>query len=627
VEILSNSLVKRLKRLALRHPELSLRLAAQLGTRFGPGSQWAPQAEEITALFGERRPRAITAIQRRMAADLLRSLSIGAVVNRRGVAAIADRVQLVHPERILSLREQGERVVIVTAHVGGGRGVSAALERLHVPARVATLRPAPAVMGSVRFESPGDELRGASFLRRAATDLGQGIVPVVTFDGALNGTIVTSFLGRRIRLSRGLPFLAARGARMLPVTSNWVGRTGTIEVTFHPAFPTRREHVSDGAWLESIVGWFEDYVRRNPSELRLWKFRELLEAERLDPASPLPSADIRPRPTSAQECSARADRLLEEGRIDEAIRSYRQAIRLEPKSAWHHQGLAVALGRKGWDTVSRPLYWRALELDPAEVRRWHETHPIAVNPKSAIPYPVFILGCPHSGTTILARLLGNHPSLMNAERGETRLFSRPAGEIESVLQRWDRGCLEAGKRRWVEKSVAHTFVIPWLVAARPRARFLISMRDGRDVFCSLKKRRGAYRDVNALIDQWIYANLAALQHRDDPRFLLVKYEDLVSDPEATLTRACRHVGEDYAPELLEYWRKPMDWNGIAPPEAIVEPTDRRSSDALRTWQINQPLFDGRGRWKSEMNAEDKERFKRKAQHYLAEWGYAEDDRW
>jgi tetratricopeptide (TPR) repeat protein len=336
---------------------------------------------------------------------------------------------------------------------------------------------------------------------------------------------------------------------------------------------------------------------------------------------------IDPARTSAQECSARADRLTQEGQLDEAIRSYRQAIRLDPQSAWHHQGLAVALGRKGWDGASRPFYWRALELDPAEVRRWHEAHPIAVASRGAVPDPVFIIGCPHSGTTILARLLGSHPSLMNAERGETRLFSRPAAEIDSALRHWDRACLGAGKKRWVEKSVTHTFIVPWLIAARPQARFLISMRDGRDVVCSLKKRRGAYRSLDALIDQWIYSNLAALQHRDDPRFLLVKYEDLVRDPEGTLGGVCRHLGEGYAPEMLEYWREQIDWNDIAPPEAMVEPSDHRASYALRTWQINQPLFDGRHRWKSEMTAEDKERFKRKAQQYLVEYGYAEDDRW
>jgi lauroyl/myristoyl acyltransferase len=292
VELLSDNLVKRLKRLALRRPELALRLAAGLGTLFGPGSRWAPKAAEITALFGERRPRAITAIQRRMAADVLRSLSVGARVNRLGVMAIADRVRLVHPERILSLREQGERVVIVNAHVGGGRGIAAALERLGVPARVATLLPAPAVTGCVRFETLGDPLRSVGYLRRAAQDLDQGIVPVVAFDGAADGTIATSFLGRSIRVARSLPFLAAQGARMLPVTSRWVGRTGALEVTFHSPFPAPEEHASDDAWLKTIVAWFDDYVRRNPSELRLWKFRELLEAERVGRVSVSESTDL-----------------------------------------------------------------------------------------------------------------------------------------------------------------------------------------------------------------------------------------------------------------------------------------------------------------------------------------------
>jgi tetratricopeptide (TPR) repeat protein len=322
-----------------------------------------------------------------------------------------------------------------------------------------------------------------------------------------------------------------------------------------------------------------------------------------------------------------ADALLAQGRLDDAIRAYRKAIRREPRSAWLHQGLAVAMERKGWRISARSLHWRALELDPHAARRWHEAHPLGLVSERAIPDPVFVLGCPHSGTTILARLLGSHPSMMNAERGETHLFTRPPAEIGPTLERWDRACIAAGKKRWVEKSVNHSFCVPWLIGAYPRARFVISLRDGRDVFCSLLTRRGEYRSPDALIDQWIYINLAVLEYGDDPRFLLVWYEELSGEPEATLRRVCRHVGEDYSPAMLDYHREPIDWNAIQPPGALEEPKDRRAHRALRTWQINQPFFDGRHRWRSEMTPEDKQRFKRRARRHLAAWGYSQDESW
>lgn len=282
MELLNERLVKRLKRLALRNPDLALRLAAGLGTALGPGSRWSPTPEEIALVLGERRPSAVRAIQRRIAANVLRSLALGAVANRRGLASLADRVDVVHGERLLALREQRTPLVAVLAHLGAGRGASAAFEKLGVPARIATLRPPPAVMGCVRSERVDDATRAARFLRRAAADLEKGVVPMVPFDGALAGTIPVSFLGRQLEVGRGLPFLAARGARLLPVTSRWVGNSGRIETTIHPPIPELGAQPSEDLereFVEMIAAWFEGYVRRNPGELRLWKLRDLYAAK------------------------------------------------------------------------------------------------------------------------------------------------------------------------------------------------------------------------------------------------------------------------------------------------------------------------------------------------------------
>jgi len=280
VDLLSRRVVKRLKRLALRNPDVALRAAASLGTILGPGSRWAPTPAEIAAVLGEREPRAVRAIQRRMAANVLRSLALGAVHNRHGLAVSVDRVRVVHPERLLSFREQGTPLVVVLAHVGvGSTGV---FDQLGVPARAAALRRAPAVTGRVQFETVDSPLRAARFLRRAAADLEDGVVPVLPFDGSLDGNIATSFLGRQLGVGRGLPFLAMRGARLLPVTNRWLGNSGRIEATIHPPFPglgARASEEQQRALVETIARWFEDYVRRNPGELNVWKLRELYAAK------------------------------------------------------------------------------------------------------------------------------------------------------------------------------------------------------------------------------------------------------------------------------------------------------------------------------------------------------------
>ena len=45
------------------------------------------------------------------------------------------------------------------------------------------------------------------------------------------------------------------------------------------------------------------------------------------------------------------------------------------------------------------------------------------------------------------------------------------------------------------------------------------------------------------------------------------------------------------------------------------------SKKYRNWHINQPLFDGRNKWKKKINEEEKQLLKQKAQKYMIEFGY------
>jgi hypothetical protein len=62
----------------------------------------------------------------------------------------------------------------------------------------------------------------------------------------------------------------------------------------------------------------------------------------------------------------------------------------------------------------------------------------------------------------------------------------------------------------------------------------------------------------------------------------------------------------YQDSLLEYHRQPRRWFRTAE----AEPTSGvgESHNARRNWQINQPIFDGRGRWRGELPAEYVARF-------------------
>lgn len=283
MDLLTHGAVKRLKRTALRHPEVALRVAAQLGVVLGPGSRWAPTAAEVDAVLSVRDPRRIRAIQRRIAANGLRDVILGALVNRRGLATITDRVRVHHEARLLEPRTERTPTVLVFGHFGAGRGVSAALERLGIPSRMASMRRVPDAAGHVEVVRVTGPASAARFLRRSLAQLPEGVVPGLAFDW--HGTLEASFLGRQLGVARGMVLLASRGALLLPVTTRWVGNTGSIETEFHPAFPQPGPTpcaAEERAWVAGIAGWFEGYIRRHPGELRLGRLQQLARAPLVD---------------------------------------------------------------------------------------------------------------------------------------------------------------------------------------------------------------------------------------------------------------------------------------------------------------------------------------------------------
>ncbi len=58
-----------------------------------------------------------------------------------------------------------------------------------------------------------------------------------------------------------------------------------------------------------------------------------------------------------------------------------------------------------------------------------------------------------------------------------------------------------------------------------------------------------------------------------------------------------------------------------PPNAFGE-----NHEAYRNWQINQPLFDGRGKWKN-LTQEEKQLIKDRVGEMLIEYGYTTDLNW
>lgn len=214
-----------------------------------------------------------------------------------------------------------------------------------------------------------------------------------------------------------------------------------------------------------------------------------------------------------------------------------------------------------------------------------------------IDRPIFVVGCPRSGTTMLQLMLHAHPRIAvppetrfllaayqkRAEFGDLTDAARRrelARYIVESVQFEDLGLdgdavTEAivagpptlgsafgivfrmyserfGKPRWGDKRPLYLRNLPTILRLFPDAQIINIMRDGRDCVASLKETPWKPSEFDTLIDYWTKsADASLLAERRYPKdvYFQVRYEDLVADPEPHLRRMCEFLGEDYDPAM------------------------------------------------------------------------------
>ncbi|GLY73098.1 sulfotransferase family protein [Actinoallomurus iriomotensis] len=237
--------------------------------------------------------------------------------------------------------------------------------------------------------------------------------------------------------------------------------------------------------------------------------------------------------------------------------------------------------------------------------------------------PIFILGCPRSGGTLLRRMLRAHPRI--AIPPETRLLldayehrdaygdlSRRANRqalaewivagagtrfdglgldaravaeeivagpptLGSALEiAWRAYARRLGKPRWGDKRPGYVQHIDALLRLFPDAQLVHVIRDGRACVADLKGtswwRMGVYHAI-ATWTQAIDAGTSAAQRLPSSAYTEVQYERLVTDPESELRRLCTFLTEDYAPEMATQRPEP-------PAEARLEPWERELCETV-----------------------------------------------
>ncbi|MEM1230020.1 MAG: sulfotransferase [Pseudomonadota bacterium] len=122
-----------------------------------------------------------------------------------------------------------------------------------------------------------------------------------------------------------------------------------------------------------------------------------------------------------------------------------------------------------------------------------------------------------------------------------------------------------------EQTPRNIFYVQELLKLYPQARFIVMVRDPRAVLASQKMRwrrrklasaesRVPLREsIRARINYhpltmarlWNRAQERLRQVADDPRVLTVRFEDLLTEPEATIRAICAHCEIEFEPDMLE----------------------------------------------------------------------------
>lgn len=224
--------------------------------------------------------------------------------------------------------------------------------------------------------------------------------------------------------------------------------------------------------------------------------------------------------------------------------------------------------------------------------------------------PIFIVGAPRSGTTLLQYMLRSHPNISiptgeshfiiplyrNAEnfgdltktenirrvleamyqksadfldtdihgikfdidRLTNELFNEGKHSIADIISAlFEKNALGEGKQRWGEKTPYYVLHMKTLLEMFPTAQFIHLIRDGRDCALSMFERKHDFRVYNTFFAAKYWEIYVDAGHRigkelGDEIYHEVRYEDLLDKPEITLQGICNFLNEPYNDNVLNF---------------------------------------------------------------------------
>lgn len=272
--------------------------------------------------------------------------------------------------------------------------------------------------------------------------------------------------------------------------------------------------------------------------------------------------------------------------------------------------------------------------------------------------PVFVVGVPRSGTTLLRLILnahsqvslgpethffkqvwehkGQYGDLSDTNNLQTLwrdysgtksfddfAFDNPAQVEKHVMQvvrdypNFLQALLELyanyhHKPIWGEKTPEHLLYVPQILQWYPNAKIVHVIRDPRAVCASLAKVPWASNDVVSNARVW-NRYLAFAEGLETPRqtasLLDIRYEDLIFNPEGILRQICAFIGIDFEPTMLSFYKES---------DKFVEKNEPWKNNVLSPMSA-----DNIDKWKTQLSPSQQREVASKARRLMLKHGYLE----
>jgi hypothetical protein len=239
---------------------------------------------------------------------------------------------------------------------------------------------------------------------------------------------------------------------------------------------------------------------------------------------------------------------------------------------------------------------RAIAADPADPAAVLRREPATAD------LGLFVI---HSGWALVApeELAGLLEAEAAAGRGDasgTRRAARLAMAVVERKRQKEGAALTGFKVQTSRFGVFHR--------AFPDSAFLGIVRDPRDVVAS-QQGRGFQRSAERMATHWrdYYERFSRFVRFHPGRSLMVRYEDLVGEPESQYARIFGLLGLPYGDEVRRYWES----------KASVHHTHHNNAPAVG----REPFTSSLGRWRQDLQPADLATVERVCRRALARFNY------